>query len=146
MNDDRPFTQDDCLAFKQSDVTSAVVAERKRIVAIIREVVSHQRFSLCDPDRLGGEIISRIDPEVMQHILALPTTQILGLSVRTRNALMNMNTREHPVETIGDLIATKYNTMLSVRNFGRSSMRELRTALQRLGVDFHDAPKPKEKS
>ncbi|GHS97398.1 RNA polymerase subunit alpha domain protein [Planctomycetales bacterium] len=75
--------------------------------------------------------------EKLEAILRVPVTDF-ELSVRSRNCLAKMNIR-----TLGDLVKRTENELLAYKNFGETSLREIRDILNsrnlRLGMLREDA-------
>ena len=67
-----------------------------------------------------------VDPAVLSVVLA-----DLELSVRCRKALAQVK-----AVTVGDLLAHSEQELLSIKNFGQTSLNELRTKLSEYGVNF----------
>jgi len=67
------------------------------------------------------------------------------LSVRSRNCLRKMN-----IHTVGDLLRINESELLSYKNFGETSLNEIRAILDsknlRLGMNFDDASAPVDSS
>ena len=55
----------------------------------------------------------------------------LDLSVRASNCLEAAN-----VKTIGELVALTEDEVLEIRNFGRTTLKEVKKKLAQLGLDF----------
>jgi len=74
------------------------------------------------------------------HMLETPISDF-ELSVRSRNCLKKMN-----IETIGDLLNITEAELLSYKNFGETSLREVKTILEskglRLGMALEEKPSP----
>jgi DNA-directed RNA polymerase subunit alpha len=66
----------------------------------------------------------------LRERLALPISD-LDLSVRASNCLESENVR-----TIGDLVRLNENELLSLKNFGKTSLREVKQKLLNTGLDF----------
>jgi DNA-directed RNA polymerase subunit alpha len=71
------------------------------------------------------------DPEV----LARPTSS-LQLSVRSRKCLQTLG-----VATIGDLVSKTEAELLSSRNFGQTSLNEIRSRLSEVGLGLRPPAK-----
>lgn len=75
--------------------------------------------------------------ERLEAVLRVPVTDF-ELSVRSRNCLAKMNIR-----TLGDLVKRSESEMLAYKNFGETSLREIREMLSsrnlRLGMMREDA-------
>lgn len=72
------------------------------------------------------ELPPGVDPTVLDKVLA-----DLELSVRVRKALAQLK-----VVTLGDLIQRRESELLSLKNFGQTSLTELKGRLAEFGVDF----------
>ncbi len=77
----------------------------------------------------GGGVAapSREDLQVRER-MALPISD-LDLSVRASNCLESEN-----IKTIGDLVRLKVDDMLTMKNFGKTSLREVEQKLAHLGL------------
>jgi DNA-directed RNA polymerase subunit alpha len=73
---------------------------------------------------------ARRQQDRMQQILAIPVTDF-ELSVRSRNCLQKMG-----VMTLGDLTVTTEQELLSSKNFGETSLVEIREMLQGKGLEL----------
>lgn len=64
----------------------------------------------------------------------------LGLSVRTRNAILyyNMDHPDHAILTLGDFTKRSRRDVVRIRNLGKKSIGEIETLLHRYGLDFKD--------
>ncbi len=107
---------------------------------VLKHHPNHKRARLFKQDVLCA-ITMFVDEEnekkkhSRSQILEKPITDY-ELSVRSRNCLKKMN-----IETIGDLLRTKENDLLAYKNFGDTSLTEIRCILEveglRLGM-YHD--------
>jgi DNA-directed RNA polymerase subunit alpha len=70
------------------------------------------------------------DGHRLQHLLLTPIDE-LELSVRSVNSLKNSDIR-----TLGDLVRQTETQMLQVKNFGKKSLQEIATLLEREGLNF----------
>ncbi len=70
----------------------------------------------------------RKESERMEAILRMPVSDF-ELSVRSRNCLAKMNVR-----TLGDLVKKTENELLSYKNFGETSLREIKNLLESKGL------------
>jgi DNA-directed RNA polymerase subunit alpha len=68
------------------------------------------------------------DDEKLRQILRLPISEF-ELSVRSRNCLARMN-----VHTLGDLISKSEAELLAYKNFGETSLSEIKEILNRKGL------------
>jgi len=64
------------------------------------------------------------------RVLATPISEI-NLSVRARRCMARLNIR-----TVGDLVTRSVDELLEVKNFGHTSLAELRERLSELGLSF----------
>ena len=80
--------------------------------------------ALPEPDQQSNEQLA------MRERLALPISD-LDLSVRASNCLESEN-----VKTIGDLVRLNENELLNLKNFGKTSLREVKQKLINGGLDF----------
>lgn len=79
--------------------------------------------SLPEPERNSEHL-------ALRERLALPISD-LDLSVRASNCLESENVR-----TIGDLVRLNENELLNLKNFGKTSLREVKQKLLNTGLDF----------
>ena len=63
--------------------------------------------------------------------LLLKEIDDLNLSVRSANCLRNAN-----INTVGDLVVRSEKEMLETKNFGRKSLEEIQTVLDKMGLSF----------
>lgn len=88
-------------------------------------------FTGCE-DEL--EDIHQEEPEVISDVdmnLYRPISEFVNLSIRSKNCL-----REANIVYIGELASRTEAEMLKTKNFGRTSLKELKTLLNSLGLDF----------
>jgi DNA-directed RNA polymerase subunit alpha len=94
--------------------------------------------------RQKGEAEALVDEE-LEKKASIPIAE-LGLSARALNCLSAQN-----ITTVGDLVAMTDDDLLSVRNFGQTSLKEVKERLARLnltlgmGTSRQQQEKPKEK-
>ena len=69
----------------------------------------------------GGDISALLQKEIDD----------LNLSVRSANCLRNAN-----INTVGDLVVRSEKEMLETKNFGRKSLEEIQTVLDKMGLSF----------
>jgi DNA-directed RNA polymerase subunit alpha len=55
----------------------------------------------------------------------------LDLSVRSANCM-----REENIETVGELVRRTKDQLLTVKNFGKTSLREIEKKLEELGLEI----------
>jgi DNA-directed RNA polymerase subunit alpha len=70
------------------------------------------------------------EKERIKKILKTPIEDI-GLTVRTFNAL-----KQNGLNTIGDVVRYNENQLLSFRNFGRTALNEIKSAIESYGLYF----------
>jgi DNA-directed RNA polymerase subunit alpha len=75
-------------------------------------------------------------PTMADPALATPITE-LGLSMRSRKCMASLN-----VQTVGDLAAKSEAELLTVKNFGQTSLDEVKAKLGERGLSL----KPDEKT
>jgi len=83
--------------------------------------------TLPEPEPTGEKL-------ALQERLALPISD-LDLSVRASNCLESENVR-----TIGDLVRMNEVDLLNLKNFGKTSLREVKQKLQNVGLDLDMDP------
>jgi len=72
--------------------------------------------------------VERKEREKLEQVLRTPVSEF-ELSVRSRNVLAKMN-----IKTLGDLVQKTENEMLAYRNFGETSLREIKQLLASKGL------------
>ncbi len=80
-----------------------------------------------DKQRLDPYDAATLSPEEQQKLL-LPVSQ-LNLSVRARRAMGRLE-----IQTIGELVSRSADELLDCKNFGITSLKEIREKLQQLGL------------
>ncbi len=95
--------------------------ERARLY--MKDVESARSMFLDDDDRSGNR----------NAVLEIPITDF-ELSVRSRNCLKKMNIR-----TLGDLLKTTEQELLSYKNFGETSLNEIKSLLASKGLRLGQA-------
>lgn len=100
---------------------------------VMRVDPNHQRAKLYLKDALAG-LTQKYD-EVQERardkrtaVLEIPITDF-ELSVRSRNCLKKMN-----IHTLGDLLRVSETELLSYKNFGETSLNEIRAVLAQKGL------------
>lgn len=96
------------------------------------------------------EYRSHLDTDDDTNILDWPLTDVrLGFSTRVINALSQPRRRryedgwalkaypEDAINSLGDLVSRDAQTLLSYKNFGKSSLDEVRNILARYGLYLH---------
>jgi len=96
--------------------------ERARLY--MKDVESARSMYYDDDDRRGDR---------RNQVLEVPITDF-ELSVRSRNCLKKMNLR-----TIGDLLRTTEQELLSYKNFGETSLNEIKSLLAQKGLRLGQA-------
>lgn len=108
-----------------------------------RSIVCLKRLLACDPNHPRGKLFLK-DAEASQNmhydedqakriarrnaVLDIPVTDF-ELSVRARNCLKKMNIR-----TLGDLVRTSEPELLGYKNFGETSLKEIKDMLSAKGL------------
>ena len=96
---------------------------------------NHARANLFMKDaRASGDVMLDDDDQpsvdLMGHLLTIPVSDF-ELSVRSRNCLHRMG-----IETLGDLARTSEHELLSSKNFGETSLVEIREILVSKGLNL----------
>lgn len=73
-----------------------------------------------------------LEEQAIEKKLLMSTAEI-GLPVRTTNCL-----DEHGISTVGDLLYSTREELLSVPNFGEKTLEEVYKALEKLGFQRQD--------
>src|SRR5882724_6310933 len=79
---------------------------------------------------IGGEDEEEQDTSSLKEILSRPISA-LDLSVRASNCM-----REEKIETVGELVRRSKDDLLQVKNFGKTSLREIEKKLDELGLSL----------
>jgi DNA-directed RNA polymerase subunit alpha len=79
---------------------------------------------------IGGEGEEEQDTSSLKEILSRPIGS-LDLSVRASNCM-----REEKIETVGELVRRSKDDLLQVKNFGKTSLREIEKKLDELGIEL----------
>jgi len=66
-------------------------------------------------------------------LLAQPVEDVIDLSIRTSNCLMDAN-----IVTLGQLVEKSTGELKRINGFGEKSLNELRTKLARLGLSLNE--------
>ena len=90
----------------------------------MRDVESARSMYMDDEDGMGGNRNAALD---------IPITDF-ELSVRSRNCLKKMN-----IKTLGDLLRTGEQELLSYKNFGETSLNEIKGLLAQKGLRLGQA-------
>ncbi len=80
--------------------------------------------------RMGIESVSEISEEDLQKKLSMPITE-LDLSVRASNCLETSG-----IAAVGDLVAKTEEQLLKIKNFGKTTLKEVKTKLSQLGLSI----------
>lgn len=102
----------------------------KRVLAVDPSN-ARARLYLKDIMAAGDMVIDELqlqDVERRNAVLEIPVTDF-ELSVRSRNCLKKMN-----IHTLGDLLRTTELELLSYKNFGETSLKEIKAMLQQKGL------------
>lgn len=78
----------------------------------------------------GDEEGEEQDTSSLKEILSRPISA-LDLSVRASNCM-----REEKIETVGELVRRSKDDLLQVKNFGKTSLREIEKKLDELGIEL----------
>nr|MBP9866096.1 hypothetical protein [Candidatus Omnitrophota bacterium] len=115
----------------------------QRSEAQLREIKGFGGMSIIGLNRwLEGNGLSLrqdIAEDVLQRHL---DDQSFDWTVRTRKGLVRMSVAGHPAVTVSDLVKASAEDLLSLKNFGLTSLVEVRTKLGRLGLMLKDDPPP----
>src|SRR6187455_3203835 len=79
---------------------------------------------------IGGDGDEEQDTSSLKEILSRPISA-LDLSVRASNCM-----REEKIETVGELVRRSKDDLLQVKNFGKTSLREIEKKLDELGIEL----------
>lgn len=80
--------------------------------------------------RMGIESVSEISEEELNKKLGIPITE-LDLSVRASNCLETSG-----IATVGDLVARTEEQLLKIKNFGKTTLKEVKTKLSQLNLSI----------
>jgi DNA-directed RNA polymerase subunit alpha len=78
--------------------------------------------------RMGIESVPEISEEELSKKLSMPIAE-LDLSVRASNCLETSG-----IATVGDLIAKTEEQLLEIKNFGKTTLKEVKTKLTQLNL------------
>jgi len=94
---------------------------------------------------LGQELLGEPEPATRDSIITVPETSFIGdpvllakpvsvleLSVRSRRCLQRLG-----IMTIGDLVSKSEAELLTIKNFGHTSLDELYDRLNKIGLHLH---------
>jgi DNA-directed RNA polymerase subunit alpha len=129
-------TESELLSFKNFGETS--LQEVKDILAL-----KGLRLGMIAPGKSAGQIVEDAlaedeeeeaaaapAPATPGDVRAKPISE-LDLSVRSRAALTTLG-----INTVGELAATSEDTLLACKNFGQTSLVEIKTKLEELGLSL----------
>ena len=101
--------------------------------------VSYMKDAKASINMVFNDEIDRLNDKRNQ-MLRIPISDF-ELSVRARNCLSKMN-----IETLGDLVIRTESELLAYKNFGETSLSEIKVLLEnrglRLGMDLNEDPVP----
>jgi DNA-directed RNA polymerase subunit alpha len=128
-------TESELLSFKNFGETS--LQEVKDILAM-----KGLRLGMVTPDHADEEDDEALDVAGLESLVAEPAapeiTDVRGksvgdldLSVRSRAALATLG-----IKTVGDLASTSEETLLACKNFGQTSLAEVKAKLKDLGLSL----------
>ncbi|MCF6155970.1 MAG: DNA-directed RNA polymerase subunit alpha [Candidatus Brocadia sp.] len=80
--------------------------------------------------RMGIETVLEISEEELNKKLSMPITE-LDLSVRASNCLETSG-----IATVGDLVAKTEEQLLRIKNFGKTTLKEVKTKLSQLSLSI----------
>jgi len=111
---------------------------RRCLDAVLRTNPNHERARLFMKDVESARGMYYDDdgdsrPDRRNAVLEVPVTDF-ELSVRSRNCLKKMNIR-----TLGDLLRTSEQELLSYKNFGETSLDEIKALLSQKGLRLGQA-------
>jgi DNA-directed RNA polymerase subunit alpha len=121
-------TEAELLAYKNFGETS--LTEIKHMLdskGLRLGMASEGKFPMMEIQMTGPqEAQADIDKEIINKSM-----DDFDMSIRARNCLMQLN-----IKTIGDLISKTEAEMLGVKNFGVTSLTEIKQVLDSLGLGF----------
>lgn len=115
--------EDDCEYEKAAECLQRVLAvdpNHTRAQLFLKDVLAADEMYI-DEQQI-------IDSEKRNAVLDIPVSDF-ELSVRSRNCLKKMN-----IHTLGDLLRTAETELLSYKNFGETSLKEIRVMLNQKGL------------
>lgn len=102
----------------------------------LRELMETQNLKIGQhahsPDKKDQELLPQDLPPEQRAVLDQPISD-LNLSVRARKCMSRLN-----ITAIGELIARTPDELLSTRNFGVTSLNEIRAKLQEVGLSLRN--------
>ncbi len=118
-------TETELLAFKNFGETS--LQEVKEILSI-----KGLRLGMLPPSASGAGNMAVISPPAGEGDMNSMRITELDLSVRSRAALSTLG-----IATLNDLVNTTESTLLSCKNFGQTSLDEIKSKLSSLGLSLN---------
>jgi DNA-directed RNA polymerase subunit alpha len=115
--------EDDCEYEKAVECLQRVLAvdpNHKRAQLFLKDVQAAEEMYIDEQQIM--------DSEKRNAVLDIPVSDF-ELSVRSRNCLKKMN-----IHTLGDLLRTAESELLSYKNFGETSLKEIRVMLKQKGL------------
>jgi DNA-directed RNA polymerase subunit alpha len=105
---------------------------------VLRAYPDHPRATLFKKDAISSttmvfDEVAEIEKNQRNQVLEIPVTDF-ELSVRSRNCLKKMN-----IKTLGDLLHITENELLSYKNFGETSLNEIKEMLSTKGLRLGQA-------
>jgi DNA-directed RNA polymerase subunit alpha len=122
------ITEAELLSYKNFGETS--LAEIK---AILEPKGLYLGMALEEKEIVSGEVMDEVNVESQEEGLSHKPVDDLQLSVRSRKCLQKLNIR-----TIGDLTSRTDAELLGCKNFGVTSLNEVRKALADLGLSLRN--------
>lgn len=116
---DDPVVENDTPLPSEEELQAALAAAQKRLA----DATAHMSAVTSAVLFFRGLASARVDAS--------------GLSIRAKRAL-----REHKITTPGQLAAMTENEVLTLKNFGRTTLEELRKWLADYGLTFRPEPTP----
>lgn len=123
MGDLLRTTEQELLSYKNFGETS--LSEIKALLAS-----KGLRLGQAAEDKSGGEAAQAPEDNTPPEILSKNVAD-LELSVRSRKALQRLN-----INTIADLVARTEDELLGCKNFGQTSLNEIKQQLATLGIEL----------
>ncbi len=125
-------TEQELLAYKNFGETSLqeikqMLAQKGLRLGMFREEAAGGGAVGIEGAALGGA--EEVKPQ-NQELLAKPIAEI-ELSVRSRNCMERLN-----IKTIGELVSRSEQELLAVKNFGQTSLQEIKKRLGELGLSL----------
>ncbi|MEJ2701454.1 MAG: DNA-directed RNA polymerase subunit alpha C-terminal domain-containing protein, partial [Sedimentisphaerales bacterium] len=122
------ITEAELLSYKNFGETSL-----SEIKAILEPKGLYLGMALEEKEIASGEVMDEVNIESQEEGLNHKSVEDLQLSVRSRKCLQKLNLR-----TIGDLTSRTDAELLGCKNFGVTSLNEVRKALADLGLSLRN--------